>query len=132
MKISKQARRDGRDLFKACQVGGVLDEGRVRNAVAAVLKQKPRGYLAIVEHFKRLVKLDLDRRTARVENATETTPEQQSSIRSNLERQYGAGLQLSFSVNPALIGGLRVHVGSDIYDGSVAGRLAALNSGSVL
>ncbi|MEN9732954.1 MAG: hypothetical protein RLZ45_949 [Verrucomicrobiota bacterium] len=132
MKISKQARRDGRDLFKACQVGGVLDEGRVRNAVAAVLKQKPRGYLAIVEHFKRLVKLDLDRRTARVENATETTPEQQASIRSNLERQYGAGLQLSFSVNPALIGGLRVHVGSDIYDGSVAGRLAALNSGSVL
>jgi len=120
MKISKQARRDGRDLFKACQVGGVLDEGRVRNAVAAVLKQKPRGYLAIVEHFKRLVKLDLDRRTARVENATETTPEQQASIRSNLERQYGAGLQLSFSVNPALIGGLRVHVGSDIYDGSVA------------
>jgi len=132
MKISKQARRDGRDLFKACQVGGVLDEGRVRNAVAAVLKQKPRGYLAIVEHFKRLVKLDLDRRTARVENATETTPEQQALIRSNLERQYGAGLQLSFSVNPALIGGLRVHVGSDIYDGSVAGRLAALNSGSVL
>ena len=132
MKISKQARRDGRDLFKACQVGGVLDEGRVRNAVAAVLKQKPRGYLAIVEHFKRLVKLDLDRRTARVENATETTPEQQASIRSNLERQYGAGLQLSFSVNPSLIGGLRVHVGSDIYDGSVAGRLAALNSGSVL
>jgi len=132
MKISKQARRDGRDLFKACQVGGVLDEGRVRNAVAAVLKQKPRGYLAIVEHFKRLVKLDLDRRTARVENATETTPEQQASIRSNLERQYGAGLQLSFSVNPALIGGLRVHVGSDIYDGSVAGRLPALNSGSVL
>jgi len=132
MKISKQARRESRDLFRACQVGGVLDEGRVRNAVAAVLKQKPRGYLAIVEHFKRLVKLDLDRRTARVENATETTPEQQASIRSNLERQYGAGLQLSFSVNPALIGGLRVHVGSDIYDGSVAGRLAALNSGSVL
>lgn len=132
MKISKQARRDGRDLFKACQVAGVLDQGRVRDAVAAVLKRKPRGYLAIVEHFKRLVKLDLDRRTARVENATETTPEQQEAIRLNLERQYGAGLQLTFWINPALIGGLRVQVGSDIYDGSVAGRLAALQSASVL
>lgn len=132
MKISKQARRDGRDLFKACQVGGVLDEGRVRNAVAAVLQRKPRGYLAIVEHFKRLVKLDIDRRTARVENATETTPEQQAAIRSNLERQYGSGLRLSFSVNPALIGGLRVQVGSDIFDGSVAGRLAALDAESAL
>ena len=81
-------------------------------------------------HFKRLVKLDLDRRTARVENATETTPEQQESIRSNLERQYGAGLQLTYWINPSLIGGLRVRIGSDIYDGSVAGRLAALQSGS--
>ena len=132
MKISKQARRDGKDLFKACQVAGVLDEGRVREAVAQVLKQKPRGYLAVVEHLKRLVKLDLDRRTARVVNAVETTPEQQAAIKANLERQYGAGLQLSFSVNPALIGGLRVHVGSDIFDGSVAGRLAALTSGSNL
>ncbi len=130
MKISKQARRDGRDLFKACLVDGILDEGRVRDAVAQVLKRKPRGYLAIVVHFKRLVKLHLDRRTARVENATETTPEQQESIRSNLERQYGAGLQLTYWINPSLIGGLRVRIGSDIYDGSVAGRLAALQSGS--
>jgi F-type H+-transporting ATPase subunit delta len=34
---------------------------------------------------------------------------------------------LSFVVNPSLLGGLRVQVGSHIYDGSVAGRLAALN-----
>jgi F-type H+-transporting ATPase subunit delta len=126
MKISKQARREGRDLFNACRVNGVLDEAKVRTAVTEVLRAKPRGYLSIVEHFKRLVKLDLDRRTARVENAVETPPAQMEEIRANLERKYGPGLDLTFWVNPALIGGLKIRVGSDIYDGSVAGRLAAL------
>ena len=42
MKISKQARRDGRDLFNACRVNGVLDESRVRDAVTRVIAAKPR------------------------------------------------------------------------------------------
>jgi hypothetical protein len=42
MKISKQARRDGKALFKACRVNGVLDETRVRQAVAQVIALKPR------------------------------------------------------------------------------------------
>jgi F-type H+-transporting ATPase subunit delta len=74
------------------------------------------------------VKLDIDRRTARVENAVETTPAQVEAIKANLERQYGSGLNVSFWVNPALIGGLRIQVGSDIYDGSVAGRLAEIKN----
>ena len=68
------------------------------------------------------------RRTARVENAVETTPAQVEAIKANLERQYGSGLNISFWVNPALIGGLRIKVGSDIYDGSVAGRLAEIKN----
>ena len=38
----------------------------------------------------------------------------------------GIALNLSFGENPALIGGLRIKVGSDVYDGSVQARLAAL------
>lgn len=127
MKISKQSQREARELFQACRVNGVLDEGRVRQVVERVLAAKPRGYLAIVEHLKRLVRLDLDRRTARVENAVETTSVQMQSIQASLERLYGSGLNLTFWINPALIGGLKIKVGSDIYDGSVAGRLAALD-----
>lgn len=69
MKISKQARRDGKALFNTCKVNGVLDENRVRQSVSAVIAQKPRGYVALLSHFQRLVKLDLERRTARVESA---------------------------------------------------------------
>lgn len=128
MKIGKQARRDGKALFSACRVNGVLDEGKVRQAVSAVLAQKPRGYLATLSHFQRLVKLDLDRRSARIENAVETSPAQMAAIQDGLAKKYGPGLNVSFWVNPQLIGGLKIKVGSDIYDGSVAGRLAELES----
>jgi F-type H+-transporting ATPase subunit delta len=127
MKVSKQARRDGKTLFNACCVGGVLNEAKVRQAVSAVLAQKPRGYVGTLTHLQRLVKLDLDRRSALVENAVETTPAQREAVQAALAAKYGPGMNVSFAVNPALIAGVKIKAGSDIYDGSVAGRLAALN-----
>ncbi len=128
MKITKQARRDGKALFNVCRPAGVLDEGRVRQAVTAVLDRKPRGYLATLAHFQRLVKLDLDRRSAKVINAVQTPPEQMAAIKENLSRRYGPGLNVSFWVDPTLIGGIKIKVGSDIYDGTVSGRLAELEA----
>jgi len=124
--ISKQARREAQQLFRSCQVDGLLNGERVRRVVLQVIAAKPRGYLAILSHFKRLVKLDLERRSARIESAVPLTAELQASVENNLARLYGAGLNLSFAQNPALIGGLRIKVGSDVYDSTVQGRLAAL------
>jgi F-type H+-transporting ATPase subunit delta len=126
MKITKQARRDGKSLFTSCKVNGLLDEGRVRQAVTAVIAQKPRGYVPMLSHFHRLVKLEIARRTATVESATPLSAATQAGIQQNLNIRYGGGVQLTFSQNPALIGGLRIQVGSDVYDGTIQARLAAL------
>ena len=126
MKISKQAKRDAKELFRSCVVNGLLDEDRARRMVQRVLEGKPRGYLAILAHFQRLVKFDLERRTAKIESAAPLTPEFQSKIKAGLARSYGQGLNVSFAQNPALIGGMRIKVGSDVYDGSVQARLNAL------
>lgn len=126
MKISKQARRGAKELFRSCLADGLLDENRVRQAVQRVLQLKPRGFLAILSHFQRLVKLDLERRTARVESAVALPPDLSAKAKAALEKTYGPGLDLSFGVNPALLGGVRIKVGSDVYDGSVQARLAAL------
>lgn len=128
MKISKQSRRDAKSLFRACRVNGVLDDGRARQAVTQVIAQKPRGFLGTLHYFQRLVKLDIDRRSALVESATPLTPAFQNSVSANLGAKHGAGLFVRFETNPALIGGLRVKVGSDVYDGSVQARLAALEA----
>ena len=126
MKISKQARRDAKQLFNVCKVSGVMDEGRVRQTVGVVIEKKPRGYVGILSHFQRLVKLDIERRSAHVESAVAASDALQSSVKMNLEKRYGAGLNVTFAVNPSLIGGLRVKVGSDVFDGSVKARLAEL------
>jgi F-type H+-transporting ATPase subunit delta len=126
MKITKQARREAKQLFRTCSVNGVLDENRARQAVDELLAVKPRGYVAILSHFERLVKLDIDRRTATVESAVPLASDIQSKVQAGLTKQYGQGLTISFTQNPALIGGLRIKVGSDVYDGSVQARLNEL------
>jgi F-type H+-transporting ATPase subunit delta len=126
MKISKQARRDARQLFRSCLANAVLDDHRVRQAVQLVIQDKPRGYLATLAQFQRLVKLELARRTARVESATALSPQFLSQIQADLSGKYGAGLSFVFVQNPALLGGLRIQVGGDVYNGSVLGRLTAL------
>jgi F-type H+-transporting ATPase subunit delta len=123
MKIAKQTRREAKVLFRSTFVKGIMDEGRVRTAVQAVLQRKPRGYILILEHFKRLVKLEQGRRAARVESAVTLSPEQLSSLSGNLGKIYGEGLNITFVQNPALIGGLRVRIGSDVYEGSISARL---------
>ena len=128
MKISKQARRDAKQLYRFCRVNGELDEARVRQAVQQVIASKPRGYFAILSHFQRLVKLALASRTARVESAIPLAEPQQVAIRANLARRYGDGLLFAFTQNSSLIGGLRVQVGSDVFDGSVQARLADLEA----
>jgi len=126
MKISKQARRDARELFRTCMVRDALDENRARQAVAGVIQKRPRGYIAILSHFERLIRLEVARRTAIIESATALAPQAQVEIQNDLARQYGAGLAFQFTQNPALIGGLRIQVGGDVYNGSVQGRLALL------
>lgn len=126
MKISKQARRDAKALFNTCRVNGVLDDNRVRQAVKSVIAGKPRGYVATLSHFQRLVKLDIERRTARVESAAPLPEATATTVKAELAWRYGQDLNVSFAVNKDLIGGLRVQVGSDVYDGSVRARLNEL------
>jgi F-type H+-transporting ATPase subunit delta len=126
MKISKQARHEARQLFQSCQAGGLLDENRVREAVRLVAERKPRGYMAVLTQFLRLLKLDVTRHTAKIESAAALSPQFQAQVQADLTRRYGGGLNFNFAQNPVLLGGVRVQVGGDVYDGSVQARLAAL------
>ena len=126
MKATKQARREATQLFRLCLVNGLLDAERVRRVVKQIVTDKPRGYLGTLSYFRRLVKLDSDRHTAKVESAVTLPADLQSTVQSGLARAYGPGLVSSFEENPTLIGGMRIQVGSDVYDGSVRARLAAL------
>jgi F-type H+-transporting ATPase subunit delta len=127
MKV-KQARRAARDMFRFCVRDGVLDDTRARQVAGRLAASRRRGALAVLSGFQRLVRLERDRHTARVESATPLGGSLRDGIKDRLVHVYGPTLATSFDENPALIGGVRIKVGSDVYDGSIRGRLAALEA----
>src|SRR5215471_8311644 len=103
MKTNRQIKREATQIFRACMVGGLLDENRVRRAVQQIIAARPRGYLQTLFLFRRLVKLDIDRRNAKVETALPLSSDLQTAVQTGLTRAYGRGLDTSFAQNPALI-----------------------------
>ncbi len=128
MKISKEARRTSRQLFRVCMVGGKVDESRVRTVMAQVIASKPRGYVSILDAFARQLRSELEKQRAIVESATPLDGPMQQQLQASLNSKYGRDLTLEFAIKPELLGGVRVRVGSDVWDGSVKARLEILKA----
>ncbi len=128
MKTSRENAKAARSLFRACFVNGVLDPARVRTVTTEVAAGRPRGHLGILQALARLVRLELARRHAVIESAAPLSDAELTALRRDLIRKHGEDLTFATSVRPDLIGGLRVRVGSDVWDGSIRARLAALPS----
>jgi F-type H+-transporting ATPase subunit delta len=128
MITTRQAKRDARQLWHLCATNGSIDEERAREIVDQVIASGYSGASAILKQFLRLVKLDTAKRTARVESAAPLAPEVRTAVEEGLTQKYGRAMTTTFVVDPTLIGGMRLTVGSDVYDGSVRGGLAVLES----
>lgn len=128
MKISKVAAVTARRLFGLCQTGGRLDDAKLRTVFTRLVESKPRDYRAILASLHRLTRLELERRKVTVESAVELDEATRKRIIAGLSSQYGTDLEAEYQVNPSLLGGMRIRVGNDVYDGSVQGRLDRLAS----
>jgi F-type H+-transporting ATPase subunit delta len=126
MKISKTAAAAARRLFGLCQTNGRFDEAKLRNVVAKLIEAKPRDYQGILSAIQRLTRLELERRQVTVESAVELDEASRQRVVAGLAKQYGSDLVVQYQVTPTLLGGLRIRVGNDVFDGSVQGRLERL------
>ena len=128
MKTDKEIKREAKHLFRLCFVNGSLDEDRVRSVLQGILGSKRRGSLPLAGQFQRFVSLDRLSHTAKVESAVSLLPDLHANVQASLVQAYGPELSTSFAENPTLIGGMRIRVGSDVYDGSIKAGLAALEN----
>jgi F-type H+-transporting ATPase subunit delta len=128
MKINKEIRQMSKDLLRASFTDGQLDQGRVSSLVRSLLEKRPRNFLAILDNYKRLLRLEIEKRTATIESANELAPEVARDLVDNLKRRYGPDLTTRFVVNPELLGGMRIRIGSDVWDSSVRNRLQRLEA----
>lgn len=126
MKISKEAQRMARQLLRSSFVDDRLDEGRVRLLTGKVIAAKPRAYLQVLSAYANLLRLELGKSHARVETAVELQAATRQSIEADLRAKSGRDLTFEYVVNPDLLGGMRVKVGSDVWDGSIRARLQRL------
>jgi F-type H+-transporting ATPase subunit delta len=63
---------------------------------------------------------------AKVTSAVPIAPAQLTRLQQGLASSYGREITLNLVVDPSIIGGLRVQVGDDVIDGTVARKLADL------
>ena len=127
MKISKVAATTARRLFGLCQTGGRLDDAKLRMVMTRLVESKPRDYAGILSALQRLTRLELERRKVTVESAVALDETTRNRVVAGLVKQYGPDLVMTYQVNAGLIGGLRIRVGNDVFDGSVQGRLDRLS-----
>jgi len=126
MKINKETRQLSKELLRSSFTDGQLDNGRVTSLVKSLIEKKPRNYIKVLDAYKRLLRLEVEKRSATIETATELAPESSVQIVANLKRTYGSDLTARFVVNKELLGGMRIRVGSDVWDSSVRNRLHRL------
>ena len=126
MKINKEIRQLSREMLRASFTDGQLDHGKITALVESLVTKKPRNYLDALKHYKRLLRLEIEKRHARIESAVKLDSQTSTQILDRLKRKYGNDLTTEFSVNPALLGGMRVRVGSDVWDGTLQNRLERL------
>ena len=126
MKINRETRQLAKGLLRASIVDGKLDGARVSSLLKSLIEKKPRRYIQAIEAYKRLIRLEVEKRTATIETATELSAQAGQELVANLKRRYGSDLTARFVVSPDLLGGMRIRVGSDVWDSSVRNRLQRL------
>lgn len=126
MKLTKEARKLSKDLLRASFTDGLLDAAKVKSASDTVIKAKPRNYIGVLKEYARLIRLEVAKRHAIIESAADLEAAEKSAITRSLRTKFGADVTTQYSVNPDLIGGLRIQVGSTVVDASVRSRLDRL------
>jgi F-type H+-transporting ATPase subunit delta len=126
MKVSKDALRTARQFLRLTLRNGSVDLGAAKTIVDKVIADKPRNYLGILDSYHRLLRLELEKRHAIVESAEGLSETEQATVTADLQLRHGSDITTEFRTNPELLGGIRVKLGSTVWDGSVKSRLESL------
>ncbi len=83
------------------------------------LEEISRSFSALMDEFLRIIRVPIS-------TARELSREEQETLRQHLESATGRKVQMQWSVNPSLIGGMVIRMGEAVVDGSILGQLQAI------
>ena len=122
------AQKFARQLFGMSVVDGVVSADRVAGVLEYVEKHNVPNPVMVLKAYERLVSIEIAKGVAVVEHAGEISAATLAAIEAAMSKKYGRAVKARAEANPALLAGMRVHVGDDTYESSVAGQLSTLAS----
>jgi len=126
MAADKKSQPLARQLFKLSFADGRLSSERVAGVLGYLEKLKPAHPLTVLNAYHRLVSVEVAKGQAVVEHAGAVSDAALANLSASLSKKYARPVLASAKANPALLAGLRVRVGDDVYESSVAGQLSTL------
>lgn len=128
MAANKKTKLLAKQLFKLSLANGQVSAGQVEGVLGYIAKTQPRHSLALLKLYHRAIATELARSHALVEHAGPLGDAALNLIGGTMTQRYQRSVTASARANPKLLAGLRVRVGSDVYESTVSGQLANLSS----
>jgi F-type H+-transporting ATPase subunit delta len=124
----KQTQQLARQFFKLSFVENALSSERVAGVLEYIERHRPVHAAAVLKAYHRLIAAEVARSQAVVEHAGNVDQATLDSIAAAMSKKYRRPVTAVAKRNDALLAGLRIRVGDDTYESSVAGQLAALGA----
>lgn len=128
MSASKQVRTTAKLLLKLSLENGQLSEPKVRDVLAWFDQKPPAHAAAVLREYQHLVVREFNRSRAMIEFAGSLPDGAVPSIIAELSKIYSRPVSATTVENPTLIAGVRVSIGDDVFERSVASQLETLTA----
>ena len=106
---------------------GVVTEASVTEVLAGLAKAGPRHHLLTLKTYLAFLRRELALLTAVVASPAALSSDALDAIAKHFSKVYSRPIKAVAAEDASLIAGVRVRVGDDSYDASVAGRLQRLS-----
>lgn len=126
MSAPKKIRATAKLLLAVSLENGRLSEAKVRDVLAWFEQKRPAHAAAVLREYHRLVQREFNRSRARIEHAGELSSGAIPSILAELSRIYHRPVSAATIATPSLIAGVRISIGDDVFERSIAGQLQQL------
>ena len=122
----KQIQQLARQFYKLSFTNGVISAGQVAGVLDYIEKHRPANSMAVLKAYQRLIAAEVARGQAVVEHAGPINSAALDAIAAAMSKKYGRSVTAVEKRNEALLAGVRVRIGDDLYESSVASQLATL------
>jgi F-type H+-transporting ATPase subunit delta len=126
MKRDQRITKLAKKLVELSKDNGVVTESKVSEVLAGLQQVQHRNHLTVLKTFLNYLRRELALQTAVVSTPASLSGDALKAIEVQFSKLYNRPVNAVTQEDTSLIAGVRVRVGDDVYDASVAGRLQRL------